>query len=57
MGILYTDISEIKFPETLTSIGTYAFWNAKSWSGTVTIPDSVTSIGNYAFSDTAVGKI
>ena len=40
----------------MTSIGTYAFWNAKKLGGTVTIPDSVTTIGELAFSGTAVEK-
>ena len=55
-AFLCTDISTIQFPNTLTSIGTYAFWNAQKLRGTVTIPDSVTTIGEFAFSGTAVEK-
>lgn len=38
----------IDFPETLESIGKYAFWNV-FLMGDLTIPDSVTYIGDYAF--------
>ncbi len=40
----------------MTSIGIYAFWNAKKLGGTVSIPDSVTSIEDLAFSGTAIEK-
>ena len=35
-------------PDSVTSIGSYAFYNCKSLTS-FTIPDSVTSIGNFAF--------
>ncbi len=35
-------------PDSVTSIGAYAFYGCKSLTS-VTIPDSVTTIGNYAF--------
>ena len=42
-------------PDSVTSIGDYAFYNCKSLTS-VTIPDSVTSIGSSAFSGTAYYK-
>ncbi|MBR7133255.1 MAG: leucine-rich repeat protein [Clostridia bacterium] len=44
-GELATDIV---IPDSVTSIGGFAFYNCSSLTS-VTIPDSVTSIGNYAF--------
>lgn len=41
-------IKYVTFPEGLTAIGSYAFFNCHTLESTV-IPDSVTSIGNYAF--------
>ena len=37
-----------RIPDTVTSIGDYAFFNCISLEK-ITIPDSVTSIGNYVF--------
>ena len=36
--------------DSVTSIGTYAFYYCSGFTGSLTIPDSVTSIGNSAFS-------
>ena len=41
-------IEYIEIPNTVTSIGNYAFFKCKNLTS-VTIPNSVTSIGNYAF--------
>ena len=41
-------ISEISIGDSVTSIGSYAFYNCLSLTS-VTIPDGVTSIGSYAF--------
>ncbi|MDY6367466.1 MAG: leucine-rich repeat domain-containing protein, partial [Clostridia bacterium] len=40
--------TEFSIPNSVTSIGNYAFYNCSSLTS-VTIPDSVTSIGSYAF--------
>ena len=48
---LYVDntlVTELIIPESVTSIGDYAFSGGKSLTN-VTIPNSVTSIGDYAF--------
>ncbi len=42
--------SEYAIPNSVTSIGNYAFENCTNLTS-VTIPDSVTSIGRYAFYD------
>ena len=42
-------ITELVIPDSVTSIGSYAFYNCKSLSSIV-IGDSVTSIGKWAFS-------
>jgi hypothetical protein len=41
---------EFTLPDTLTSIGNYAFWDCDGLTS-VTIPGSVTSIGDRAFID------
>ena len=43
-------ITHLVIPNSVTSIGEYAFYACSSLTG-VTIPDSVTSIGEYAFCD------
>ena len=42
------EVTSVKIPSGVTSIGSYAFYNCTSLSN-ITIPDSVTSIGNDAF--------
>jgi hypothetical protein len=44
---LYTWISSVVFPDTIMTIGSYAFFDSCLQS--LTIPDSVISIGSYAF--------
>lgn len=44
-----TGITTYTIPDSVTSIGSYAFWNCIGLTN-LTIPDSVTSIGSYAFS-------
>ena len=41
-------ITSITIPDSVTSIGSYAFFQCSSLTS-ITIPDSVTSIGSYAF--------
>jgi hypothetical protein len=43
-----TEIKELVIPNSVTSIGNFAFYNCRGLTS-VTIPSSVTSIGNYAF--------
>ncbi len=45
-----SSIKSIAIPDSVTSIGSYAFYNCSSLES-VTIPDSVTSIGYYAFNN------
>lgn len=49
-AFLWAGISQIDFPETLTSIGTKAFYNV-DLKGTLQLPDSLTKLGNSAFGD------
>ena len=41
-------VKDLIIPDTVTSIGNYAFYNCKGLNS-VTIPNSITSIGEYAF--------
>jgi len=43
-----TEITKLTIPNSVTSIGAYAFFNCKGLKS-VTIPNSVTTIGSYAF--------
>ena len=45
-----TEIKDLIIPNSVTSIGGYAFYNCSGLTS-VTIPNSVTSIGTYAFRD------
>lgn len=47
-------MSSVTLPETLKSIGNYAFWRVYPLSGTIKIPDSVTSIAAHAFEYTSI---
>ena len=42
-------ITELSIPNSVTSIGSYAFRNCAELSGELIIPNSVTTIGSYAF--------
>lgn len=44
-------ITSIYIPETVQTIGEYAFYQCKSIKGNLTIPDATTSIGNYCFQE------
>ena len=48
IGVRDKNIETITLPNSVTSIGSYAFLDCKRLT-TITIPDSVTSIGNHAF--------
>ena len=48
-GNLNSSVTSITIPNSVTSIGDYAFTNCTGLTGTLTIPNSVTSIGNSAF--------
>ncbi|MEE0317999.1 MAG: leucine-rich repeat protein [Bacteroidales bacterium] len=49
-------LSHFSFPEKITYIGSYAFYNT-SLSGALIIPDDVTEIGQYAFRGTLIGNV
>ena len=42
------EIKDLVIPNSVTSIGNYAFYNCDSFTS-INIPNSITSIGNYAF--------
>lgn len=44
-------ITSIYIPETVQTIGEYAFYQCKSIKGNLVIPDATTSIGNYCFQE------
>ena len=44
-----SSLTRITIPDSVTSIGNYAFYSCRSLTS-ITIPDGVTSIGDYAFS-------
>ena len=51
-GIFYptrSTLQSILLPETLTNIGSYAFYYCSALTGELVIPENVTSIGYYAF--------
>ncbi len=43
-------LKEITIPNSVTSLGSYAFYNCSGLTGELTISESMTSISNYAFS-------
>ena len=43
-------LQSVSLPETLTNIGSYAFYNCSGLTGDLVIPEGVTSIGDWAFS-------
>jgi hypothetical protein len=43
------NLTSVVFPNNITEIGTYSFYNNINLKDTLTIPDSVTSVGDYAF--------
>ncbi|MDY4798731.1 MAG: leucine-rich repeat domain-containing protein [Bullifex sp.] len=49
------EATSVKIPETVTSIGKYAF--AESGLKSITIPESVTIIGDYAFAESAITDV
>ena len=42
-------LTELKFPNNITSIGNYAFFGHKSQQSVIRIPNGVTTIGDHAF--------
>lgn len=55
-GLLWTDLSAVKLPDTLQSVGDYGCYDAKL-PESLTIPDSVTSLGKRAFVGTGVKEV
>jgi hypothetical protein len=49
-SVLSGTLTGIILPDSVTSIGQFAFANCNNLSGIIIIPDSVTDIGQYAFS-------
>ena len=45
----HSRITSIKLPESVTSIGWYAFYNCSELTGNLILPNNVTSIGKWAF--------
>ena len=52
-GVFYqtrSTLQSVSLPDTLTNIGSYAFYNCSGLTGDLVIPEGVTSIGDWAFS-------
>lgn len=47
--------SDVYLPDSVTSIGNYAFWNCQTHN--IVIPNSVTHIGKYAFLQSQIQKV
>ncbi len=50
-------ITNLIIPDSVTSIGNYAFCNCTPLTSSITIPNSVTSIGEYAFRKCSINRI
>ena len=55
-AFVWASVDQLHFPETLETIGSYAFYSSDELIGTVVIPDSVTSLGAHAFEGTGVER-
>ena len=55
-AFVWADVDQLNFPDTLGSIGNFAFYAASSLGGTVVIPDNVVSVGKGAFQYSAVER-